>query len=343
MKVETFKDFTLYDHEPAADSFREEVISGLSKIPKRLPCKYFYDERGSRLFDEICGLEEYYPTRTETGILEDNISEITSLLGSDCLVVEFGSGFGIKTRMLLDNLVSPAAYIPIDIDKSVLISSTKQLRDEYPELEVLPVCADFNGSIKLPPVTMESEKTVAFFPGSTIGNFLPSEAVRFMKNVATLCGEEGGLLLGVDTKKDVEILERAYNDSEGVTAEFNLNLMTRIKNEFDADFSLDSFTHQAVYNQEHGRIEMHLVSREEQVLGLDDASVELEKGERIITEYSYKYERDDFERLADEAGFSISNVWVDENNMFSVQYLRVKPSSLNKNEYDSNLFKLSER
>lgn len=323
MKKESFEEFTLFNYMPAADDFREEVLAGLSKEPKRLPCKFFYDERGMELFDQICEVEEYYPTRTEIGILEQNISEITSVVGENCLLVEFGCGSGIKTQMLLRNLNAPAAYIPIDIEKSSLVSFSKQLKEEHPDLEVLPVCADFNSPIILPPASRHVEKTVTFFPGSTIGNFEPEEATNFMRNVASLCGKDGSLLLGVDLKKDVRTLEAAYNDEEGVTAAFNLNLMSRIQKEFDADLSLESFAHDAVFDEEHSRIEMHIVSLEEQLAKLDGKVVPFKKGERIVTEYSYKYDLDDFGALADRAGFKVSSVWTDEDDMFSVQYLIV--------------------
>lgn len=325
MKTEKHNQFVLYDYEPVLETFQHEVLDGLNQTPKQLPCKLFYDKRGSKLFEQICQLDEYYPTRTEIGILQNNIAEIVDALGENCLIIEFGTGSGIKTHLLLDHLEHPAAYIPIEIDKSQLIAASRMLKDEYPRLEVIPVCADFNQPIELPQPSTRVDKTVAFFPGSTIGNFIPDEAAGFLKNVVALCGGEGGLLLGVDLQKDKRTLEKAYDDSSGVTAAFNLNILARIKSEFGAKLSLSDFRHYAFYNEKHNRIEMHIVSLKNQSIALNGSEIFLEKGEHITTEYSYKYTVEEFAEMANQCGLELAQAWVDEQNLFSVQYFEVSP------------------
>lgn len=343
MKTEKHEKFILYDYEPVLDTFQNEVIEGLQKTPKELPCKLFYDERGSKLFEQICQLDEYYPTRTEIGILQNNISEIASILGENCLIIEFGSGSGEKTHLLLDHVKNPATYIPIEIDKSQLISSSNMLKDEYPQLEVIPVCADFNQPIELPQPSSRVDKNVAFFPGSTIGNFQPEEAAGFLRNVVALCGEDGGLLLGVDLQKDVPTLEAAYDDSKGITAAFNLNILARIKSEFDVALSLSDFRHYAFFNEEHNRIEMHIVSLKEQSIALDGHEIIIEKGEHITTEYSYKYTVGEFADMAKLSGLELAQAWVDEQNLFSVQYYEVAPDHQEIVSENEQLYSLRER
>lgn len=306
------------------DGFLSEAVAGLSQRQKKLPCKFLYDEDGSRLFNEICELEEYYPTRTENQILRDNVHEIASLIGSDCRLVEFGSGSSIKTRHLLAHLPSLCGYIPIDISEPQLLESTVRLAGEFPDLEINPLAADYDGISEIPNLKRKPRRTVAFFPGSTIGNFDPAGATAFMRNIALLCGSGGGLLIGVDRQKSRRILEPAYNDRKGVTARFNLGILARANRELGADFDLPAFRHHAPYNEEHGRIEMHLVSERAQIVTLDSREFKFEKGEYITTEYSYKYTLAGFAALAWRAGFELVKNWEDRDHLFSVMLLRVR-------------------
>jgi dimethylhistidine N-methyltransferase len=306
------------------DGFLFEAVAGLSRPQKTLPCKFLYDEEGSRLFNEICELEEYYPTRTESQILRDNINEIARLIGSKCRLVEFGSGSSIKTRHLLAHLPSVAGYIPIDISGLQLLESAVQLASEFPGLEIDPLEADYAEISEIPDTKRKPKRTVAFFPGSTIGNFEPVAAIAFLRRIAFLCGSDGGLLIGVDRKKPRWILEPAYNDRKGVTAKFNLGILARANRELGADFDLSAFRHHAPYNETHGRIEMHLVSKRAQIVHLDSHEFRFEQGEYITTEYSYKYTLPGFVGLALRAGFELVSNWEDRNHLFSVLLLRVR-------------------
>ena len=316
------------NHDPSVDDFLSEVVYGLSQVQKTLPCKFLYDEEGSKLFNEICELDEYYPTRTETRILCDNIDEIVDLIGRACRLVEFGSGTSAKTRHLLNRLPEPASYVPIDISGAQLLESASLLAREFPDLDIQPLEADYGEILTLPDSGREPRRTVAFFPGSTIGNFTRGKAVEFLVKVASLCGAGGGLLIGVDRKKDRRVLEPAYNDRDGVTARFNLNILTRINRELGADFDFSSFYHRAPYNECRGRIEMHLVSSRPQVVHLDSHEFHFCQGEYITTEYSYKYTLPGFVRLAGSAGFELVKSWEDRDHLFSVLLLRVKDRSL---------------
>lgn len=309
---------------PSCESFLSEVIAGLSQRQKTLPCKFLYDEEGSRLFNEICELKEYYPTRTENQILRDNIKEITSLIGSECRLVEFGSGTSTKTRHLLSNLTSVSSYVPIDISGPQLLESAIQLAREFPGLEINPLEADFGEISEIPDSKRKPKRTVAFFPGSTIGNFDPVAAVAFLRKISILCGRDGGLLIGVDRKKPRRILEPAYNDRKGVTAKFNLGILARANRELGADFDLSAFRHRAPYNETHGRIEMHLVSKRAQVVILDSQEFSFEEGEYITTEHSYKYTLPGFAGLALRSGFELVRNWEDDDHLFSVLFLRVR-------------------
>jgi dimethylhistidine N-methyltransferase len=300
----------------ASDPFREDVLAGLSASPKRLPCKYLYDARGSELFDRITELKAYYPTTTELGILEDRAHAIAKAVGPGVRVVEYGSGSSNKTRILLDALRSPAEYVPIDISVSCLADAAARIAHEYPGLAVTPLHADYTDRIELPP----GPRTLAYFPGSTIGNFEPEEAVAFLSRVRRTVGK-GLLLIGVDLKKDPAVLHEAYNDPEGVTALFNLNLLARINRELGASFDLPRFRHYAPYNPELGCIEMHLVSAEAQVVTIGDYPISFGEGESILTERSYKYGIAEFGRLAESAGFTVARVWTDPRRLFSVQLL----------------------
>lgn len=324
MKESTYDQITLYDFEPQSENFREEVLRGLQEPQKELSYKFFYDERGSQLFDQITELDEYYPTRTEVAIMRDNVDEMVRLLGPHCVLIEYGSGSSMKTRILLDHLEDLTAYIPIDISREHLLSTAMDLVEAYPDLEVLPVCADYTGHFELPPVEGPVLKRVAYFPGSTIANLFREEAVTLLKSMAALCGKGGGLLIGVDLKKDPQVLHAAYNDRDGVTAAFNLNLLARINRELDADFQLDQFRHYAFYNPRQDRIELHIVSLQNQTVHIDNTEILFKKGESIWTEVSHKYNLDDIEQMATRSGFEVEQVWIDGEDRFSVSYLRVR-------------------
>lgn len=314
-----------YDDQPAASDFLREVIRGLSASPRVIPPKFFYDEEGSRLFDRICETPEYYLTRTENAILRARAGEIAERVGADCVLVEPGSGSCEKVRLLLD-AVCPAVYVPVDISGDYLRSAAETVSREYPWLDVHAACADFTRPIKLP-IGTDGRRRLAFFPGSSIGNFEPGHAVEFLASIAALVGPGGGLVIGVDLKKDPAILNAAYNDAEGVTAAFNLNLLTRINRELGADFDIGTFRHEAFYNPEQGRVEMHLVSVRDQVVELDGMRFEFGEGENIHTECSYKYSIEEFKSLAARAGFGSAAVWTDPEALFSVHYLEVEKRS----------------
>jgi len=321
MNSKESREIQLHDFNPGRDYFRAEVLSGLQKPQKELPCKYFYDKRGSLLYERICALDEYYIPRTEASIMKTYIEEIVELLGPRVLLIEYGSGNCAKTHILLDYLHDLAAYVPIDISREQLLCVTKQLASDYPELEVLPVCADYTSDFELPVPKQPSDRIVTYFPASTIGNFEPMSAKRFLERIAAVCGPGGGLLIGVDLKKNVTTLHCAYNDSLGVTAAFNLNLLERINRELDCDFQLEWFEHYAFYNPWEGRIEMHLVSLKDQTVHLDKVTIPFVQGESIRTESSYKFSLDEFEQMAAAAGFRVEHVWTDEQQWFSIQYL----------------------
>jgi dimethylhistidine N-methyltransferase len=309
----------LHDLHPAETSLRDEVLEGLSRTPKTLPCKLFYDERGSILFDEITRLPEYYPTRTETRILRNSAEEIAELIGPGAEILELGSGSSVKIRLLLAALEAPAAYVPIDISREHLRRSAGALAEEFPGLRVVAVCADYTEPLELP--DLGEGRRVAFFPGSTIGNFEPDDAERFLRRIAHLVGRGGGLVIGVDLKKDRATLERAYDDAAGVTAAFNLNILEHINGALDGDFDLARFRHVALWNDTKGRIEMHLESRVAHRVTVAGQRFRFAAGERIHTENSYKYETGEFHRLAARAGFTARRTWTDRDGLFSVHFL----------------------
>ena len=322
----------LHDFEPRLDSFHDEVVAGLTQDAKTLPCKFFYDERGSQLFDAICDLPEYYPTRTEMAIMRESVSEMVALLGPGCRLVEYGSGSSLKTRVLLDHAPDLASYVPVDISREHLRKSASALASAYPALEVLPVCADYTQPFALPSGRRPVQHSVVYFPGSTVGNFHPRQAQDFLTRIAALCGAGGGLLIGVDLKKSSAILEPAYNDAQGVTAAFNLNLLTRINRELGADFDLAHWRHQARYNPVQGRIEMHLVSQADQQAHIGDVTIRFHAGETIHTECSYKYSLSDFDCLAQRSGWNVQRVWTDPQQLFSVQYLTVSTTHAHRSQ-----------
>ncbi|HEV2212172.1 MAG TPA: L-histidine N(alpha)-methyltransferase [Gammaproteobacteria bacterium] len=311
----------LQDHHPAQDQMRAEVLRGLGAPHKNLPCKYFYDRRGSRLFDAICELPEYYLTRTELGIMNAHVKDMAAALGPDLLLLEPGSGSGIKTQLLLESLARPVAYVPVDISRSHLLDSAQRLSARFPQLEVLPVCADFNGTFSLPAPRRPARRTAVYFPGSTLGNFGPAEAAALLRRLKQLAGTNGALLVGFDMQKDQAVLERAYNDAAGVTAEFNRNLLARLNRELGADFDLSRFRHTAVYDAVPGRIEMRLASRGEQRVHVAGEHFGFRDGESIVTEHSYKYTAQSFAALATQAGLAVEKTWQDEKAWFSVAYL----------------------
>ncbi len=303
------------------DDELDEIIDGLSRSEKMISPKYFYDERGSQLFDAITRLPEYYPTETELGIMRAKVGEIAELVGKQASLIEFGSGSSLKTRILLQHLDTLAAYVPVDISEDHLLESAATIRTEFPGIEVLPVVADFTQPFKLPSPTVMPLRNVVYFPGSTIGNFKHGDALALLRVMHQEAGEDGALLIGVDLQKNPDIINSAYNDSAGVTAEFNLNLLRHLNREFGADFDLDAYVHSAEYNEEEGRIEMRLVSGTDQVFTIGDTSFPIERDEAILTEYSHKYTLDGFASMAAAAGFRVERVWMDEDRLFSVQYL----------------------
>jgi dimethylhistidine N-methyltransferase len=300
-----------------------EVLNGLTKPKKELPSKLFYDATGSVLFDEITRLPEYYLTRTEMSIMEDNIKEIGGLLGEGTVLIELGSGSSRKIRLLLDNIPGLAAYIPIDISEKHLMNSIRQLSADYPDLEISPLVTDYTRDFNLPRLYKPFDHLAAFYPGSTIGNFKPEEAKMFLARIARLIGKNGGMIIGVDLKKDKEIVESAYNDSRGITAKFNLNILNHINHLTGSDFQTGKFHHCAFYNEAAERIEMHLISNENQNIRMNGTVINLKENDDIITEYSYKYTLKEFEELISDF-FEVRKVWTDFNQLFSVQYLRVR-------------------
>ena len=309
----------LHEQEITEVSMGAEVHAGLSAGQKQLPAKFFYDKQGSELFDAITRLPEYYQTRTELALLERNVDEIASLMGEQGYLMELGSGSSTKIRLLLQAL-EPEVYIPMDISREHLIASANRLADDYPWLDVHAACVDYSQHWDVP--DFGPGRYNAFFPGSSIGNFVPDKARVLLEQVSKLVGKGGGLLIGVDLKKDVDILEAAYNDARGVTAAFNLNMLRHINEQLDADFDLDKFEHEAVYNEVESRIEMHLKCTQAHKVSVDDVVYEFEQGETIHTENSYKYSVEGFQHLAGKAGFSPVRHWCDEAELFSIHYLK---------------------
>jgi L-histidine Nalpha-methyltransferase len=312
---------TANDSAPTLVEDLPEILAGLTAAQKRIAPKYFYDRRGSELFDEICALPEYYPTRTELAIMQAHLPEVAELVGPRASVIEFGSGSSLKVRMLLNHLVEPAAYVPVDISETYLTAMAEELARDYPNVHVQPVFADFTQPFALPWHPVCPERNLVFFPGSTIGNFARDEALGLLKVMRTEAQEGGALLIGVDLKKDPAIIEAAYNDSQGVTAAFNLNVLERFNRELGADFDTRQFHHRAIYDRVQGRIEMQLVSERAQTVHIGGTHIELRAGEHILTEYSHKYSLEEFTDLAHKAGFMPCRAWTDQHALFSVHYL----------------------
>ncbi|HEX7896317.1 MAG TPA: L-histidine N(alpha)-methyltransferase [Planctomycetota bacterium] len=293
-----------------------EVLPGLLDTPKSVASKFLYDSRGSRLFDEICGLEDYYPARVESGILSRYAEEIGGRLGRDVRLIEPGAGTGWKTEILLDHLEAPAEWVPIDVSRAALDQAARRIAGRFPFLPIRPVWGDFARSMALP--RGRGRRGVVFFPGSTLGNFHPWEAVDLLRSFARAAGPGGAALVGVDLKKEPEIIERAYNDRDGVTAEFNLNLLRRLNRELGADFQPRAFRHRAFYDETRGRIEMHLVAGSPQRVRLDGHLIAFERGESVRTEVAYKYEPEEFARLCEAAGLEIERRWSDDRDWFGL-------------------------
>ena len=310
------------DFSPDEAVMLEDVLHGLALPQKSIPSLYFYDQRGSELFDAITDLPEYYPTRTEISILATHGPEMAALLGPGVRLIELGSGSAVKTELLLANLEAPAAYVPVEISRQHLLAAAARIAEDFPQLEVLPVTADFTEPYDLPePKHGTVRRNVAFFPGSTIGNFPRGMAADLLRTTSREVGPGGAMLIGVDLEKDRATLERAYNDSAGITAAFNLNMLARLNRELGANFDLDAFRHQAVWDDAAGRIEMRLVSLRAQTVSLADQDFAFAAGEILVTEYSHKYSLEGFRALAQANGFTVAQVWMDPEQLFSVQLL----------------------
>lgn len=314
------KNVTFHDHKPDALSLYDAVVDGLSRDDKSIPPKFFYDERGSELFDRICEQPEYYPPTVESRMLSELASEIAGLTGTGRLLIEPGAGSAAKVRLLLDAL-RPAAFVPMDISFDYLRSAATELAREYPWLCVHAACVDFTHSLPVPEQAPEAPRML-FFPGSSLGNFDRDEAEGFLDLVRDTVGDDGMLLIGVDTKKSETVLNAAYNDAAGVTAKFNLNLLQRLRRELDADLDPEAFEHRAFYNAEAGRIEMHLVSRETQELRINGHCFCVKEGESLHTENSYKYTPEEFLALAFQSRFKPVRHWVEDDGLFAVYLLQ---------------------
>jgi dimethylhistidine N-methyltransferase len=310
------ENITYHNYQPTTLSFRDAVINGLSRDSKSIPPKFFYDERGSKLFDRICEQPEYYPPSVERILLEQLAGEIASLTGTGRILIEPGAGNAAKVRLLLDAL-QPAAFVPMDISFDYLKSTARDLAGEYPWLPVHAACVDYTHSLPIPEQAPEGPRLL-FFPGSSLGNFDPDEARGFLNLVRNTVGDNGMLLIGVDTKKSESLLSAAYNDAAGMTAEFNLNLLHRMRKELDMDCNPESFEHRAFYNSEAGRIEMHLVSKHKQELRVNGHCFNLEAGESLHTENSYKYAPEEFISLASNSGFKEASHWMDSDGLFAI-------------------------
>ena len=296
------------------------IIAGLSQPRKTISPKYFYDETGSRLFEEITQLPEYYLTNTELSIMEACVEEIAELAGEKASLIEFGSGSSMKTRLLLRHLHSPAAYVPVDISEEHLLDSQSSLQADFPDIEVIPVVADFTHPFDLPNPTIPPLRNIVYFPGSTIGNFEHDEAIELLRVMYGEAGADGALVIGVDLQKDPAVIHAAYNDSAGVTAQFNLNMLEHLNREFGADFDLGLFEHRATYDTGSGRIVMELVSSQEQSVQMGGARIQFAAGEAITTEYSHKYTREGFAAMVAAAGFAVEKVWTDPQEWFAMHY-----------------------
>lgn len=317
-----------YDNQPIAQDILTEVIAGLSQPQKVLPAKYFYDQQGSRLFEAITKLPEYYPTRIEIDLLRKHRESIANLVKDDVWLLEYGSGASLKIRLLLQ-AIRPNCYVPMDISKDFLLSSAESLMDDYPWLDVYAACVDYSQPVRLPADMISPAQKLGFFPGSSIGNFSPQEAQLFLQGVRNTLGKDGAMLIGVDLQKDKQVLEAAYNDCQNVTAAFNFNILHHINRVLGTQFNVNYFEHKAIYSEEKGRIEMHLVSTMDQIVKISDANnpegesknITFKTGESIHTENSYKYSKQSFTDLIAGAGFEVRECWSDDKDYFAMFYL----------------------
>ena len=313
----------IYDNENQDE--RKDVLKGLNnKKQKKINSKYFYDDKGSKLFDKITKLSEYYPTKTEISILETQKKIINEYLPSAASIIEFGSGSNKKIKKLLNALKNPIEYLPIDISEKFLFENAKDFAKIFPKIKVTAICADFHQVDQLREIVSKKKKKIGFFPGSTIGNFMPEKARKLLENFSYILGNNNYLVIGVDLRKNKKIMENAYNDSEGVTAKFNINVLERLNIEHDAFFNLKEFEHNAFFNKKENRIEMHLVSKIRQSVDIHNRKIDFQKGETIHTENSYKYSKEEFSLLSEEAGFKVKKVLTDDKNFFGVFFLKVK-------------------
>ena len=310
----------LTEQDDDATDDLQEILAGLGHDPKFISSKFFYDERGSELFEQICELPEYYLTETELGIMRANIAEIAAAVGPEASLIEFGSGSSTKIRILLQHLESLAAYVPVDISRDYLVAAAERIQQEFPAVEVLPLAADFTQPFELPNPRVMPVRNVVYFPGSTIGNFSREDAQSLLRVMHEEAGENGALLIGIDLQKGRDVIEYAYNDGAGVTAEFNVNILRRINRQFGADFELDKFRHRAIYNEEFARIEMYLVSTCNQTITIAGREFAISGGESILTEHSHKYTIEGFAVTAASVGFRLERAWSDSGNMFAVIY-----------------------
>lgn len=309
--------------EKARAAFQADVLAGLSATPRTLPCKHFYDARGSKLFEAICECPEYYLTRADLALHEQHVGEISERVGPEAHVIEFGAGAGVKTRKLLAGLERPRAYTPIEISAAALRYSARRLTTDFPDIEIRPLQADYTKDIDADRLQLNppSRRRVVYFPGSTIGNFNQAEAITFLGRMGRIARANGAMLIGVDLMKPESVLLAAYDDAAGITAEFNLNLLVRMQNELGAELELEAFSHEARFNRKESRIEMHLVATRRTVIALGEKRFEFARGDSIHTESSHKYSVDDFRALADRAGLVSRQVWKDPEGLFSMHWL----------------------
>ncbi|HSX63861.1 MAG TPA: L-histidine N(alpha)-methyltransferase [Pseudoxanthomonas sp.] len=312
----------LTDLHPPPDDLLHDALMGLSCVPKRLPSKYFYDAQGSRLFEAITRQPEYYLTRVEQTLLEDYLPAISDAIDRGAHVVEYGSGSGRKTWRLLESLRQPVAYTPIEISRAMLLASTARLADAFPDIEMLPVCADFTRPVPLPAPRRFSRRTLVFFPGSTLGNFTDDEAIALLTAMRAIMGADGRALIGIDLQKDPALIEAAYNDAAGVTAAFTLNLLARLNRETGSDFDLTCFRHRAVYARDRGRIETFLVSLRKQDVHLGGRRFHFDEDEAMLVEYSHKYSDAGFAALAAAAGLAVADGRNDARDWFGLRLLQ---------------------
>ncbi|MFY0641100.1 MAG: L-histidine N(alpha)-methyltransferase [Bermanella sp.] len=312
-----------YDYNLHENDQKKEILQGLTQSPKRISAKYFYDQTGSELFEAITQLDEYYPTRTEIQLLKDYRQNIIEQAGENAVLIEYGSGASTKIRLLLDAL-KPKAYVPLDISKDFLFDSAIELRQQFPWLEIHATCLDYRQPATLPRGLPPRAKKVAFFPGSSLGNFAPEDALSFLKGVRSTVGNNGALLIGVDLVKSTDTLNAAYNDVKGVTAQFNLNILNHLNQLGKGNFNLDHFKHHAFFNKDKSRIEMHLISKYDQVVSLFGERLTFKQDEAIVTEYSYKFEPESFAKFVQQAGFESEHCWSDDNKNFALFWLQAK-------------------